>query len=196
MYCADSPILAPPRATPEQAIRYILQRFPEGHYTPYDISNVIVPAYFEQGTALGVEPVGAIAQAVHEGFPVSWWSARPRRNPAGIGVTGRTMVDEPAYGAWVYHNGVWEEGCSFADWVKESIPAHLGRLLAYSVPVGQGTAAQRACIARALVVRTLPQQFRGIAPTYKGLENRWAVPGRGYAERIVEIINAICNTKV
>lgn len=107
------------------------------------------------------------------------------------------MVDEPADKTmWQYNNGVWEYGCSFATWVDDAIPCHIGRLLAYALPMNKATPAQRACIARALSVRTLPQSYRGIAPTYKGLENRWAVPGRGYAERMAEIINAICNTKV
>jgi hypothetical protein len=67
----------------------------------------------------------------------------------------------------------------------------VGRLLAYALPIGQGTAAQQALIAQALAVRPLPPRYRGIAPTWKGLNGRWAVPGRSYAQRIAVVAAAI-----
>jgi hypothetical protein len=42
---SDLSILAAPRATADQCIRFLLAR-PHGEYTDYDITNVIVPAYF------------------------------------------------------------------------------------------------------------------------------------------------------
>lgn len=171
---ADSPILAAPRSTVEQCVRYILRQ-PTGGYTATDVSKVIVPVYFRVASAVGLDPLIAIAQMIHEtGYLQSYWSQRPRRNPAGIGVTG-----EPG------------KGNSFSTWEHDAIPAHVGRLLAYALPVGTGTAAQRALIDQALHYRGLPGSYRGIAPTLRGLNGTWAVPGRTYGQRLAEIANAI-----
>lgn len=170
----QSTILAPPRCTQQQALSYMLAR-PHTNYTSADLSLVIIPAYVRVCTSVGVDPCVAIAQMIYEtGNLTSYWDARPRRNPAGIGVTG-----EPG------------KGCSFADWANASIPAHIGRLLAYALPNGQGTDAQQALIAQALAVRALPDSYRGCAPTLQGLNGRWAVPGTTYGATIASIMAAI-----
>jgi hypothetical protein len=46
-------------------------------------------------------------------------------------------------------------------------------------------------IGRAMSYRPLPASFRGAAPTWRGLNGRWAVPGATYADKIAEIANAI-----
>src|SRR2546430_1484908 len=113
---ADSPILNSPQATPQQCSHYILSR-PHGEYTETDIAGVIVPAYFAVCARAGVDPLLVIAQMIHEtGNLCSAWSARPHRNPAGLGVTG-----EPG------------KGLSFPTWKDDAIPAHVGRLLAYAL---------------------------------------------------------------
>lgn len=187
---ADAPILAAPRGAPEQCVRFLLAR-PHGEYTEQDIAGVIVPAYFAACTSAGVDPVVAIAQLVHEtGCLTSWWSQRPRRNPAGIGVTGRIQVgtpDAPPGPAWAWDGSVWREGVSFASWVEHGIPAHLGRLLAYALRDDQASPAQFALIQRALAVRPLPLYLRGSSPTYISLNGRWAVPGTSYGQRIIDL---------
>jgi hypothetical protein len=186
----DTPILVPPTGRPGQAIRAILAQ-PHGAYTDLDV-DTIVRAYWAQCVHVGVDPVMLVAQMIHEtGNLTSWWAQRPRRNPAGIGVTGRTAAVQPSRGAWAWNGDAWLEGCSFASWAGESAPAHVGRVLAYALPIGQGTAAQQALIAQALAVRPLPPRYRGIAPTWKGLNGRWAVPGRSYAQRIAVVAAAI-----
>lgn len=186
-------ILAAPRATAEQCIRFLLAR-PHGEYSEHDIGQVIVPAYFRVASSVGVDPALLIAQLVHEtGGLTSWWSQRPRRNPAGIGVTGAaTRLARPS-GAWQHDPrvNVWREGVAFADWIKDSIPAHVGRMLAYALPAGQGNDVQRALIAKALSYRPLPASYRGAAPTLAGLAGRWAVPGTEYPGKLATILAAI-----
>lgn len=170
----DSAILARPYTTPEQAASYILAR-PHGEYTKSDIARTIIPTYWEVCGQAGVDPVVAVAQMIHEtGNLTSAWSQRPRRNPAGIGVTNELGV-----------------GISFPSWNRDAIPAHVGRLLAYALTDPQANPTQRGLIATALHWRPLSEQMRGVAPTLKGLEGTWAVPGDGYAEKLAAIGRAI-----
>src|SRR5262249_47458622 len=120
----------------------------------------------------------------------SWWSQRPRRNPAGIGVTGRTQTgapDTPPGPSWTWDDRVmlWREGWSFPTWADHGVPAQLGRLLAYALHDEQADAAQLALIELALGYRPLPADYRGAAPTICGLNGRWAVPGTTYGQSIV-----------
>lgn len=43
----------------------------------------------------------------------------------------------------------------------------------------------------ALIARPLPQRLRGVAPTWRGLNGRWAVPGTDYADKIADIANRL-----
>ena len=84
-----------------------------------------------------------------------------------------------------------EEGAgnTFSSWDK-ACRAHVGRLLAYALPKGSETAAQRALIKEALKVRALPDDRRGRAPTLAGLAGSWAMDPK-YAGKIVRIANEI-----
>jgi hypothetical protein len=172
---------------------------PHGKYTDHDLST-IVWAYVNQAGVLGLDPYLAIAQMIHEtGNLTSFWSARPRRNPAGIGVNGEAHRERPANSAeWAFNTtrGQWERGVSFATWVQDAIPAHLGRLLAYALPLDQGTGVQRQAIARALSYRPLPDRMRGSAPRLRQLGRvhnptgqGWASPGLAYGARIAAVAN-------
>jgi N-acetyl-anhydromuramyl-L-alanine amidase AmpD len=166
-----SALLAPPRAAAEQAERRLLRR-PHGEYTPRDARR-IVRLYWETAAPVGLDPLLAAAQMLHETAKLtSHWAARPRRNPAGIGVTG-----EPG------------AGVSFGDW-EEAVRAHVGRLLAYALPAGGETDAQRALIREALARRPLPPRCRGVAPTVRGLAGTWAAD-REYARKLVRVAGAI-----
>ena len=124
----SSRIIAPPRVTEGQAARYIAPKY-NGEYTDANV-GYIVRRDFDVSVRAGVDPLVVIAQMSHEtGQLSSYWSQRPRRNPAGIGVTG-------APGA----------GVSFPSWY-DSVDAHVGRLLAYALPKGAGTAKQKRLIA-------------------------------------------------
>lgn len=203
MYTADSPLLAPAAVTTEQALACIVAQ-PHGSYTDDDI-YAIVSGYFALCAIVGVDPALAIAQVIHEtGNLTSFWSARPQRNPAGIGVNGRRQPQRPVSAAdWAFNTQrqSWEMGMSFASWKDDSIPAHVGRLLAYALPQGAGSPAQLALIARALAYRALPDKLRGSAPTLKPLGKAhnpigdgWASPGADYGAKIAAVAQRIAST--
>ena len=191
-YDAMSPLLGttPPDAA-AHAVRYIMAR-PHGEYNEVDVAGAIVPAYFAVCAGVGLDAVLLMAQMIHEtGNLSSWWSQRPRRNPAGIGVTGRVSGAQPPTGVWQPRDDIWVEGIAFPSWKDHAILAHAGRLLAYARTDAQATPAQLQLIKQALAVRGLPLVFRGAAPRLQGLNGRWAVPGTTYADKIASIANRI-----
>lgn len=201
MYTENSFLLGPPSASPEQALAYILSR-PHDNYSDEDIRTTIVPTYFALCTSVDIDPVLAIAQMIHEtGNLTSFWSARPQRNPAGIGVNGRRRTERPANATgWAFNTqrNVWEQGLSFASWKDDAIPAHIGRLLAYALGEGEGTDNQRILIVRSLAYRPLPNRLRGTAKILKPLGKAhnpggdgWASPGIEYGARIAAVARKI-----
>jgi hypothetical protein len=214
MITADSELLSPPRATMEQAAAYINRR--GSVYTPHDI-DVIAGHYWRYCVPAGLDPLLAVAQCIHETserdpatgkwLPLStWWAQRPRRNPAGLGVTGEESASRPADTAgWLEDTrtqpSLWRKGLAFSSW-DESTRAQIGRLLAYAIPEAQEDDAQRELIAFALGIRSLPQRMRGSAPKLKLLgaahnptRQGWAYPGDNYGNKIAEIARAIINTQ-
>lgn len=193
----DYSIIATPQRTQQQVAAYMHSR-PRANYTNEEISTIIIPAYFEQGLRVGVDPVVAIVQMIHEtGYLSSWWSARPRRNPAGIGVTGQMKKSltftEKESEEWAYDGDlkIWKKGMSFSNWTDESIPAHIARLLGYAIKQENMTKEQKEYCTKHTAARPLPPRVQGCAPTLAGLEGTWAVPGKGYADRLAGYYNAI-----
>jgi hypothetical protein len=187
----DLPLLGPPSGLVAQATDWLSARC-AGEYSPYDVA-AIVEAYRSVGEWAGLDWFLAIAQMAHEtGHLTSWWSRRPQRNPAGIGVTGETRADPPdtppgPEWTWDYESMLWRAGWSFPTWADHAVPAHLGRLLAYALTDEQANQAQRDLIDYALWYRPLPASYRGAAPTIVGLNGRWAVPGTTYGQRIIDL---------
>ncbi|MEN9937652.1 MAG: hypothetical protein RLZZ387_4231 [Chloroflexota bacterium] len=195
----------PASTSQEQVCAYILRR-PHGEYTEDDIRTVIVPAYFSQCEAVGIQPVLAIAQMIHEtGNLTSFWAARPQRNPAGIGVNGQKQPTEPADKTnWAFNTqrGQWEYGVSFASWQNDAIPAHIGRLLAYFLPKGAESDVQRTAIERGLRYRALQDKMRGSARTLRQIGRAhnptgqgWASPGTDYGARIAATASRILSAE-
>lgn len=171
MLTSKAKLLAQPRATQKALVRYMLLR-KHGKYSDDDV-RAILKRYLATSKRAGVDPLLVISQMILEtGNLTSHWSQRPRRNPAGIGVTGEPGV-----------------GISFPTWDK-AVRAHVGRLLAYAIPKGGGNVAQRGLIKEALAVRPLPDNRRGCAPTVKGLAGTWATD-TNYANKITRIANDI-----
>lgn len=162
-------LLSPPRSTQAALGRYMLAR-KHGTYSDAEVRD-IVKKYVTTAKAVGLDPLLVVSQMVLEtGSLTSDWSQPPRRNPAGIGVTGQPGA-----------------GISFPSW-DEAVRAHVGRLLAYALPKGKGDADQRALISEALTVRPLPDNRRGCAPTLEGLAGTWATD-KGYAGKIARVAN-------
>ena len=201
-YTPDLPIAGGARPlTPaaKAAIVDAIAARPNGAYDTADIRTIVL-AYDRWCAQVGMDPLMPIAQMLHEtGWLSSWWSQRERRNPAGIGVTGRSSANttwrmrdgRPIGIVAAERNGIWVEGCSFPSWANHAVPAHVGRLLAYAIIPTAETQPQAALIRAALIARPLPQRLRGVAPTWRGLNGRWAVPGTDYADRIAAIANAL-----
>ncbi len=167
----DSVLHAAPRAPARRAKQYLLAR-PHGEYSDSDV-RAIVDHYYATAATVGLDPLLVVAQMVEEtGHLTSFWSQRPRRNFAGIGVTG-----EP------------EAGLSFPD-LNTAVRAHTGRLLAYSLPRGTGSQAQVQLIAEALAFRSLTDDLRGVAPSLRGLSGSWASDPH-YAVKLAQIANEI-----
>lgn len=174
------------------------------HYTATDI-EIIVGAYVEACATMHLDVVLALAQMLHEsGLLSSWWCARPRRNPAGIGVTGatRALTDPRDSAAWAYNpqTGRFHRGYSYDRWAPDAVEAHVARLMWYAHPE-PFSAAQQALYDRATAGRGMPKAARGSALTPRELgwaHNRarlqgmgWAYPGWTYGDRLAEHANAL-----
>jgi hypothetical protein len=168
---ARTRLLTTPRATVEQLTHALLRR-PHGDYSDDQVRR-ISGLYVDVATEARIDPLVVVAQMVLEtGNLTSFWSQPPRRNPAGIGVTG-----EPG------------AGLSFRSW-PAAVRAHVGRLLAYALTEQEADAAQRALIEEALAVRPLPSDKRAIAKTLRGLAGSWAADP-AYAGKIAQVANGI-----
>jgi hypothetical protein len=205
-FSENSSIFGPPSATAAQAAAFMATR-PHGEYTDNDIANVIIPAYFAVCSRVGIDPVLAIAQMIHETDNLnSFWAARPQRNPAGIGVNGQRQPDKPAdANNWAFNTQrqMWESGLSFKSWQEDSVVAHIGRLAAYALAAAGETPEQHELVGRALAYRPLPANMRGSAPTLKQLGKAhnptgqgWASPGTDYGAKVAAIAQRIVDTKV
>jgi hypothetical protein len=166
-----SKLIAAPRATADRPKQYLLAR-PHGAYSDDDV-RTIVGHYYTTCAAVGLDPLLMVAQMAEEtAHLTSFWSQRPRRNLAGIGVTGEPGV-----------------GLSFPG-LKIAVRAHVGRLLAYALPTGTGNQAQVQLIEEALAFRPLPDNRRGCAPTLAGLAGTYAADP-DYAVKLAAVANDI-----
>ena len=168
----NSTILAAPRASAAQLRRHLIARH-RAHPGQSSLKDStladIVNLYVTTCKSVGIDPLVAVSQMELEtGHLTSKASQPPRRNPAGIGITGPST-----------------QGVSFPSWTK-AVRAHVGRLAAYAIPKGEGTQAQKGLIAEALAVRPLPDSKRGSALRLKGLSHNWAADKK-YADKIAKI---------
>jgi hypothetical protein len=199
-YTVTSPLLAPmpPALLIATMQRRIIDRaVPAKQYTAWDIEREIMPRYIQLCEQTGIDLVIALAQMCHEtGVLSSFWSDRPQRNPAGIGVNGQhSPIRLPPFTHWHYNTQRrrWEYGVAFASW-QQSIPAHVGRLAAYAIKAGKETKVQAKWINEALTHRALPARYRGIAPTLAGLNGTWAA-GDLYAQAVATTANWLIRDK-
>lgn len=199
-YTEHSPLLAPVSGDSDTYAAAWLRCASRKHYVEFDI-RVIASAYWTECARLGLDAWLVAAQVMHEtGNLSSWWCARPRRNPAGIGVDGSSTAYEGdgKPGAFNTDRARWEHGLSFADWLSDSIPAHLGRLLAYATTQHNRSPEQGQAVVKALAYRSLPATMFGSAQTIRQLGRvhnpsgqGWASPGEWYGAKLAEIANVL-----
>lgn len=168
----SSATLTPPRVGQDVLERYLLKRNHAPH-TDDDVRTV-AKHYTTIATRGGLDPLVAVAQMVLETDNLrSKWS-QTHKNLAGIGVTGDD-VDPAKVPKWTSWPG--------------AVTGHVGRVLAYAIPAGAETEAQKALIDAALAKRELPAGLRGVAPTIAGL-SAWAGDSR-YVEKMAKVANDI-----
>jgi hypothetical protein len=184
----DTPLMGSAPITPEQAIRAFVER-ERGEYDHRDISEWIIPAVFDYCQRWGVNPLVALGQMAHEtDWLSSFWAGRPRRNPAGIGVTGEHSELLPSHDMhlWSYNTqrSRWERGNSFHQWSEPavpgltSVPAHIARLALYGA--GTTMSGDRIAELQSWLGRPLPQRYYGCATTVRDLSGTWMADPDGW----------------
>jgi hypothetical protein len=169
-----STFIAAPRAGTDAIAAHLLGRgsHEAAGYSEQDVRNIA--GYYADACRRGdVDPLVACAQMALETDALgSERAKRPECNPAGIGVT---TAGQP--------------GVVFGSW-RSAVPAHVGRLLAYALPKGEGTAEQQALIEAAVASRPLDDALRGRAPALRGLGGAWRADPQ-YGQKIADVANAI-----
>lgn len=159
------------------------------YYNAIDWRNILM-AYDNAAKTGNIDPYIVVAQMLKEtDWGRSWWAMRPRRNPAGLGVTGETTMEIPKnLKEWALRNdGSYVRGYSFPSW-EVSAMAHIGHLLGYIYQEEALTSAQRSLTdvdPRRDAILT-----RGDVKTLQDLDKKWNTT-EGYGKSIAAIANAI-----
>lgn len=175
MIAAESTILvSPPVDFPAATKRYIVARTVRTPYSDLEV-DYIINLYREACKTGNVDIELALTQMVHETAALtSDWSQPPKRNPAGIGVTGALGADGQPLGQW------------FETWL-DSVQAHVGLLLAYRFAAGQGNEGQQRLINHLLTFRSPP---RAVGSTVGQMAAKWAAD-TAYVSKLSAIAAAI-----
>jgi hypothetical protein len=167
---ADSPILADDSGGQQRCVMFIRQKLQPDHEYFNDV-ELIMSYYWKYAPTVGVDPFLAAAQCIFETDALtSGWAARPKRNPAGLGVRQ-------------------EGGLSFDSW-ENSVQAHIGQLLALALTDAEANDAQKAMMARNPRHGHIGPELRGAAKTIGGLNNRWT-NNPDYASGLINRATAI-----
>lgn len=167
----NTTLIHKPRTTIMQALNYFLHR-DTGEYLNNEVQWIVFE-YFAVCKQAKLDPLLVLSQmSLETAHLSSAWAARPKCNPAGIGVTGTPGA-----------------GVVFKSW-HAAVPAHVGRLTAYAVKKEALTPVQANLVSEALAWRPLPDTKRGSAPTLRGLAQSWAADPR-YATSIARTANEI-----
>jgi hypothetical protein len=183
--------------------------------SPYYVRPALLDigrAYAERCKAVGLDVWLTLGQVAHEtGRLTSFWCARPRRNPAGIGVNGqkRRAPDPATPSLWHYNpdTKLYHRGYTYPRWVHDptlpgdvaAVDAHVSRLLWYAWP-GPWNAEHRRILELGRAW-TMPAAARGSARTPRELgwaHNRarlkmmgWAYPGWAYGKGVAAHAEAL-----
>jgi hypothetical protein len=151
----------------------------------------VIDLYYELENLWGIRADVLVSQMFLETeYLKSWWSQPPRRNMAGIGVTGESSNSDPHSNAWAFKDeaSCWYKGYSFADW-RAAVLAHYGHMSAYCFADERNNASQidpRYSAARSVfAAKGWP-----LVQVATDLNGRWAVPGTTYGQTIENVYNA------
>lgn len=207
-----NPISLDPRPTPEQAARAFAAYCAASPHYRRDALLDIGAAYAVACDLAGLDTWLTLGQVAYEtGKLTSWWSARPRRNPAGIGVNGqsRKTAHPTDPEIWPYQSSTqrFVRGYSYPRWVYDpdhpgetaAVDAHVSRLLWYA-QLAPFSPDQKLLMDRGRAWG-MPDAARGSARTPRELGwafNRakarmmgWAFPGWTYGRGIAKHANAL-----
>ncbi|MBQ5702579.1 MAG: glucosaminidase domain-containing protein, partial [Peptococcaceae bacterium] len=169
-------------AEKEPVIREMMEtRYPDLGFTPFP--EDIVDLYLEIGARYNIRGDLAFAQALKEtGYFQFYGIVKPfQNNFCGLGATGaKNTGEEPLNGVdpgrAMYIPGL--HGIMFMS-VADGVEAHIQHLYAYTtnkkLPAG--------C---ELVDPRFNYVKRGVAERWIDLNGRWAVPGNGYGESLID----------
>ena len=159
----DNMIMGGAVATQEQCVRYLLKHNPNPklNVSPQEL----VSYYYEEGSRTGIRPDIAFAQALKETgyFRYGGTVIPAQNNYCGLGTTSATV-----------------QGAYFAT-PRLGVKAHIQHLLAYASvepPQDNIVDPRYELVRRSYGSNTLTQ--------WKDLDGRWAVPGVGYGQSILE----------
>lgn len=156
--------------------RYIGSRTTPTKYSSDDI-DYILSLYSDACDVAQMDDMLVVSQMVHETAALtSPWSQPPHNNPAGIGVTGAidATTGQPV-------------GQDFSTWL-EAVQCHVGLLLCYRYPSGEGTESQKRLIRICTSFR--PSAPRGVAMTLSEMASKWAADP-DYVNKLVAVSAAI-----
>lgn len=181
------PILGTATLSKDACKRLLLKRNPQA-------AVEVIDHYYELENSWGIRADVLVCQMFHEtGYLTSWWSLPPRRNMAGIGVTGETSPTDPHSTAWAFHQeeNKWEKGYSFPDWTTAA-QVHMAHMSAYVYTDERNHASQidpRYAAARSqFALKKWPP-----CHIMTDLNGKWAVPGPTYGQTIEQIYNAVAS---
>ena len=164
-------IMGSPVATQEQCVRYLLRNNP--HPLLNTSPEELVSYYYEEAALEGIRPDIAFAQALKEtGFFSYGGTVVPAQNNyCGLGTTSATVKG------------------AFFDSPRVGVRAHIQHLLAYASTKYPETP----------VVDPRYSLVRGVygddtLGQWQDLNGRWAVPGVGYGQSILDYYHAILNS--
>lgn len=160
-------------------------------YTKKEVAT-IVHLYQRYADEADINWIVALAQNLHEtNWLRSWWAQPPRRNPAGLGVNGESMAEEPEdITSWAEQDGTWYHGYSFDSW-EDAVQAHIGHLLLYTLKDSEMNNTQKELGNKSPRKKAVEDAgYRGTAKTLKGLTGKWATDPE-YDKKIVKTINKV-----
>lgn len=149
---------------------------------------------------LGLDTVLAVCQTWHETATwSSWWFRSPRRNPAGIGVTGAVQDAPGSSGQWQPRpDGRWGKGHAYPTYASAA-GAHVHGLAMWAGADADAVAALGArCKAAGVTPYTPPKVAQGSCTQWRHLgwahnprKIGWAYKGEQYGHAIAKLARQV-----